>query len=294
MSIKMIVSDVDGTLLDHEGKCHERTRAAIHRAVKEGVVVTLGTGRGFATANPLHKELGMTGPIITLNGAVIKDPFITYQSHLVADDAIGQALDFGEEIDVITYFFVADQIYGHLASRKRFESMMKGLDAFKEELSYFHWIDSRTDLMNQVTGRTNKIVFVDVDVKAFQPSEKMRSARGLLAERMKGGQFCEDVDVTSSYFNNMELMPKGVNKGTGVAELAEALGFVPSEVMCIGDNENDLDMFAYAGESYAMDNASDLVKAAAKHITLSVNDGGVGVAIEEILGNNRHGPESGA
>lgn len=282
MAIKLIVSDVDGTLLDHSGKYHKRTLAGIKKATDAGIIVTLGTGRSFATARPLQKELGMSGPIVGLNGAVIKDPFITYKSHFVEDEAIAQAAHFAAEFDAAVYFFVGDEIYLLESDKKAMEEVYRKL-AINAELEYFHGMSSMEEMITVATGHTNKVVFVDISAKIEQNSAKIETARQILAERMEQGAFTKNVDVTSSFFNNMELMPQGVNKGTGVSELAAALGFMPEEVMCIGDNENDLDMFAYAGESYAMGNASDLVKGAAKHVALPVNEGGVGAAIEEVL-----------
>lgn len=283
MAIKLIVSDVDGTLMDHGGNCHQRTRQAIRRAVDEGILVTLGTGRGYGTARPIHKELGMNAPLITLNGAVIRDPFFIFQSHLVTDEAVAESIPFSMEAGLHVYYFVNEQIYTFARHRKVLQAYFGSIESAQNELDYFHWIDGEEALLAEILGRTNKIVFASMGSTPAQQIARLKTARETLERRIQSGEVSWDVDVTSSYYNNMELMPKGVNKGTGVAELAEALSIEAHEVMCVGDNENDVDMFAYAGESFAMANASDAVKARAKHVTLPVNEGGVGAAIEKVL-----------
>ena len=283
MAIKLIVSDVDGTLLGHTGDCHQRTKQAIQRAVCDGLLVTLGTGRGYGTARPLHKRLGMNAPLITLNGAVIRDPFFIFQSHVVADEAVMESGQFAKETGLCVYYFINEQIYAHIFYRTLLQDFLESMGAAQDELDYFHWIDEEEALMKALLGRTNKIVFISAGGSVSEQMENLKTGQETLENRFHSGVADWNVDITSSYYNNMELMPRGVNKGTGVAELAAALGIEAHEVMCVGDNENDVDMFAFAGESFAMANASEAVKAKAKHVTLSVDEGGVGAAIEMVL-----------
>mgnify|MGYP002612001587 CR=1 FL=1 len=87
------------------------------------------------------------------------------------------------------------------------------------------------------------------------------------------------LDVTSSWSMNLELMPAGVNKGMAVSALAQRLGIGPARVMALGDYDNDVSMFSYAGVSVAMANASERARAAARYSTLSNDEDGVAHAI---------------
>ncbi|MDD3411738.1 MAG: HAD-IIB family hydrolase, partial [Eubacteriales bacterium] len=87
------------------------------------------------------------------------------------------------------------------------------------------------------------------------------------------------LDVTSSWENNLELMPAGVGKGPAVSELAQRLGIKREQVMCLGDYDNDLSMIEYAGVGVAMENGSDRVKRAAAWIAPSNQECGVAQAI---------------
>lgn len=81
----------------------------------------------------------------------------------------------------------------------------------------------------------------------------------------------------------LELLNPKVNKGQGLKELCGRLEIEPEEVMAIGDERNDLDMFAFAGTSVAMGNGNDLVKQAADYVTSSNDEGGIAQALEKFV-----------
>ena len=87
------------------------------------------------------------------------------------------------------------------------------------------------------------------------------------------------VDVTSSWTNNIEIMPSGIDKGSALREISAYLGLTADEVMAIGDQENDRPMLAFAGHSTAMGNATDKIKAICVHRTLTNDEAGVAYAV---------------
>jgi len=104
----------------------------------------------------------------------------------------------------------------------------------------------------------------------------------ILAAKKELRQF-EDLEVVSSFKDNFEVMCKGVSKGRGVEVLANMYGFKREEVICIGDNENDLSMIRYAGLGIAMGNAEEEVKSEADFITRSNDEDGVAYAIDKFI-----------
>ena len=90
------------------------------------------------------------------------------------------------------------------------------------------------------------------------------------------------VDISSSWVNNLEINPRGANKGVALTALAEKLGIPMAEVMAIGDNDNDIPMLRAAGVGVAMGNASENALAAADYATLPNHQGGVAAAIRSI------------
>jgi len=97
------------------------------------------------------------------------------------------------------------------------------------------------------------------------------------------GKFAGKLDVTSSKEGFLELMELGVNKWEAIKAVAEGFNVKPSEIMCIGDSNNDIPMIKNAGIGVAVSNTSDDVKKNAKTVTASNNDDGVALVIESIL-----------
>jgi hypothetical protein len=93
----------------------------------------------------------------------------------------------------------------------------------------------------------------------------------------------EDLEVVSSSSTNFEVMKKGVSKGRAVEILAGFYGIKQEEIICIGDNENDLSMIEYAGLGIAMENSERILLNSAKHITDTNNKDGVAKAIEKFI-----------
>ena len=89
--------------------------------------------------------------------------------------------------------------------------------------------------------------------------------------------------VSESVPNDIEVMPLGVDKGTGLSALAAYLNLTPAEVMAVGDGENDLAMLRYAGLSVAMGNACDTVKKTARVVTETNDEDGLAKAVERVL-----------
>lgn len=94
--------------------------------------------------------------------------------------------------------------------------------------------------------------------------------------------------VSESVPNDIEVMPLGVDKGTGLSALAAYLNLTPAEVMAVGDGENDLAMLRYAGLSVAMGNACDTVKKTARVVTETNDEDGLAKAVERVLRGNGH------
>ncbi len=93
----------------------------------------------------------------------------------------------------------------------------------------------------------------------------------------------QDFNVLRTDARFLELLNPKVNKGQGLKELCERLKIAPEEVMAIGDERNDLAMFAFAGTSVAMGNGNDLVKQAADYVTSSNDEDGIAQAIEKFV-----------
>ena len=154
-------------------------------------------------------------------------------------------------------------------------------------------------VMNKVLPEDRKVKFI-IDNKNF--TEALKSFNGkilkgiVIEERENKEQLWaakeelkkvlgHKLHIVSSGHNNFEIMSGSASKGKAVEHYAKSLNLSPSEVMCIGDSENDLSMLKFAGIGVAMGNGLDLIKKEADYITDSNNEDGVAGAIEHFVLN---------
>lgn len=279
MAIKLIVCDVDGTLLDENQRVHERTRRAVSRAIDQNILVTIASGRSFALAHNVHKDLGMIGPLICLNGALVRDLVLTYANHTLPKDVLAYCYEFALAQDIVPMFFEQSRVY--LPGVSTDKRLLEKIGLLPNEQNYYTFVEPGEPFSLLLQERdVNKICFVAPMHDRRDAAARLHAVRTELSRRIERAQAPAMGELTSSYWNNLELMPAGVDKGAGVRALAEAFHLLREEIMVLGDNENDLGMFAYAKYSVAMAGAPQHVKQAAAYVTMAVEDGGVGAAIE--------------
>ena len=272
MKYKMIAIDMDGTLLNDEKSIHPRNIEAIKKASEEGVKVVICTGRNFASALYYSDLIGVKTPIICSNGAMIREKDqdrVIYQS-LLGSEKCKEIIKVLKEQNLNFNLYTANTLYTEeLAySSKFYEGFNKTLP--KNRRVNIELIEDWEKLIAEQGEEISKAVAVDKDI------EKVQKAK----EVIKG---MAGLEVVSSGKNNFEVMNEGVSKGDAMTRLAEIYGIDISEVIAIGDSENDLSMIELAGLGISMGNGEDYVKEAAQYITGTNNEGGVGSAIEKFI-----------
>ena len=263
MQIKLIASDMDDTLLNHDNKISERNANAIRSALDKGVVFMIATGRMFCSARPYALDLGLDVPLVTYNGALVKGAKsgeVFYEHKLNYDTAL-EVLAYCKEHKYYAQVYIGDDI---LVDKKG-----KWSDKYSEIIGVP--ITEIGEAVYEIKEAPYKIL-VMTETEDFQPTWKA------FAEKFAG-----KIVVTSSRDNFLELMEPGVNKWEAVKAVAESYNIKPEETMCIGDSNNDLAMIKNAGIGVAVGNAKDSVKEHAKIVTASNNDDGVAMVVEAIL-----------
>ncbi|MDI3281355.1 MAG: Cof-type HAD-IIB family hydrolase [Bacillota bacterium] len=265
LPVALIALDLDDTLLGPDLEVSERARAAIARAQGRGMRVTLATGRMFRSALPYARELGLTTPLITYNGGLIKDPLTgevlrlrTIAAPLAREVAL-QARSEGLTLNV----YLDDTLY---------------VAEINPDVEYYlsiaqvepHPVGDLVALLERESPRAlpTKLLIcaTEAEVDRLLPR---------LQERYRGR-----LRITRSKPRFIEIEPAEVNKGEALAYLARHLGVERDRVMAVGDGENDLDMLLYAGISVAVRTAPPHVRAAARYLTGSAGEEGVAEAIE--------------
>lgn len=268
MTIKLIAIDIDDTLLNSAGKLLPSTIQAVQKATTQGVKVVLCTGRPLAGVKPYLAELGITGDgqyVVTYNGAVIES--VTGRviaKHLVANADYRRMTAFAKEhhvpfnvLDAESTIYTADRDVNWVTVVQAWENKAGLLVREPDELPADFQIAK-----GLFVGEGPQLDAVEPLVKAT---------------------FGDDLYVVRAATNFLELMHAQVNKGKALIDLAKVLGLHADEVMAIGDERNDLPMFAFAGTAVAMGNGSDVAKEASDYVTLTNDEGGVADAIQKLV-----------
>ena len=272
--------DMDGTLLDDTQQIPEENLQALREASSAGIHIAICSGRSAKDVSYFASDAGLTQcHIIALNGCACMDTphGAPYAMHMFPASVVEQVIPIFLKHDVTFAAFQAERIIvreSNLHVRKRNWGTHIARGAVNQ---YAFGIDALTQCKDEGIC---KFVYIDED----------HSPR--IALLRKELQLVAGLEVTSSWSNNLELIPQGVNKGTALKQLADRLGIARDDVMALGDYDNDLDMIAYAGYGVAMGNASQSVQLAARYTTLSNTQYGVAHAIRKYAlgqsGTNTH------
>ncbi|MGH8860857.1 MAG: HAD family hydrolase [Jatrophihabitantaceae bacterium] len=274
MTIRLVATDLDGTLLRSDGTVSPRSRAALAAAEAAGLVVVFVTGRPPRWLDDVVEQTGHLGVAVGANGAVIYD---LHSASVVESHTLSPG----------TAHTVATAI------RTRFANVayaVEYLDGFGAEEGYIHdWAvnpdfdrrgnpvpPARVGDIAEIADRPLlKLLVKDRAVKGRDVDEFLAEADRLLAGR---------ATIThSSSFGLLELAAPGVTKASGLAEVASQHGIAADEVVAIGDMPNDIPMLQWAGTSYAVGNAHRSVRAAADSVVGSNDEDAVAEVIEGLL-----------
>ena len=263
LPIRLIATDIDGTLLDKKGRIPERNLRAIHLAQEKGITVAISSGRFPENVYILLEEYGLRCPIIGDNGGRLTDESLhVLADHVMDTKAAQQVLDillsFGSE-----YFIFGDRmICTSSAEVVHHSELSQGVRMKELGFTYFHG----TEEAHQAVKHSVHKFFVFDNV----PLEPVRRAL----------QQVDGILLTRSGIHNIEVMPAGVDKSSGIRDMAELLGVSMDQVMALGDEGNDIPMLRAAGYGVAMGNASEEAKAAARFVTDTNENCGFAKAIE--------------
>ncbi len=268
--IKLLVIDIDGTLLTPEREITARTRDAIHAAQAEGIVVTLATGRRYTNTAPIADALGLSIPLILCDGALIlqhPQVMVLHTQSLaatVADEAVAVLARYGIQPIVHHINGTGEEIW---TGPESFDTpwLAEYLATFPDQVSRF-------PLDALCKGKPDPLRVV-----AFAPEEAIYT----LAPEISALE-CSWNSIKQGNYGSAEMaiMRPHCSKASGVAWMAQSLGIPMSEVMAIGDNNNDIEMLEAVGWGVAMGQASDAVRTIARAVTTRNTEDGVAQAIE--------------
>lgn len=278
---KLVVCDIDGTLVDSKGDVSDYTLKTIKKVEKKGVHVTLCTGRNIAKTLPIAKKLNLQIPFVCIDGIIIYDPVknkIVKGLEISRKDA-AELVGMAKEHD--TFVEVSDgyKYYKFIPNEEfRKYDFFNGHDFKGRVKSWFNgirYVKKPEDLLN-INGPIYQVII----------GSNVPVTKKITKEVLKKGY--ENIEVRDFLWEEyLFINYKGIGKAHGVQKLCDSFGISPSEVIAFGDEKNDLDMLQYVGLGIAMGNADESVKAVAKDVTLSNDDNGVAVALEKLILNKK-------
>jgi len=262
--IRLLAIDLDGTLVNDRLEMDPRDVAAVKAASGAGVTVVLATGRMFKSSLTYAQPLGLTGPIINYQGAVVREIAsgeVWHRCELTVPMQ-QRVLAFAEPRDWHINAYVDELVY---TARPRPEADLYARIAM---VPY----EVVGPLSKWVRQESTKMVLVDLE-----PTDVPARIAELTA-------WMGDVArVTRSLDWFVEVVNPQVSKARALALVADRLGISRADVCAIGDNLNDEDMVRWAGFGVAMGNAPEALKAVAKHVTGRIGEAGVAQAIERFV-----------
>lgn len=254
--IRLIATDLDGTLLSDAGDVSPRNRRALELARRAGIRIVVVTARSHFTAAPIVTGLDHVDRVICSNGATVYDPVAgaVVRQHSIQPAAVAEL----------------------------FESVSLGLPGATfgwETAAALVWEAEFAELHprpgavvgERPTDGVNKVLVAHHEVTGHDLLDRLRP-------HLNGG-----VAASNSGAEFVEVTAVGVDKGFGLALVCEEWGIEAADVMAFGDQLNDIPMLVWAGAGVAMDNAHSEVLQAADRVARSNEEDGVAQLIEELL-----------
>jgi Cof subfamily protein (haloacid dehalogenase superfamily) len=262
-NVRAFACDLDRTLIWKDAELRPRTRAAIAAALEAGIHVILVTGRMFRSVRPYAQAAGIEDPVVCYQGAVVADPVSgEFLRHIpIPLEPAREAIAAVEAEGYPLNCYVGDELYvaEHTAASEAYASF--------QHLE----VHPVGDLLAWLKEPPTKLVAVG------DPAELDR-----LGERMRA-QFDGRLFVSKSLPYFLELASPEVTKGSGLAFLAERLGFTPAETVSFGDGENDVELLQWADYGVAVQNAHERVLAVADFVCPPCDEEGVAQVFEAYL-----------
>ncbi len=281
--VKLVVCDLDGTLLNEKKIISQRNIDTIAKANAKGVAVTICSGRIFTMLEAYVRTLQLQTPLISCNGAVVASPQGEILRGVNMDrDDLYKALTFAfnKELDCM---IICDEACYYTANSIRVQYFIQyNRIAQEQKLDLIELIELPLPQkkVDEAWVREHFPQFMELQLRKILIYDLTYKKYGMAAEFLNNHT---GLTVSSSDPGLLDIIPHGVNKGTGLALLAGHFGYAPEEVMAIGDYDNDESMFDWAGVPVAMGNAVEALKKKALYITESNTKDGVAEAIERLI-----------
>jgi Cof subfamily protein (haloacid dehalogenase superfamily) len=262
-SIRLLASDIDGTLLNPQFQISSDDLAALRRAHAAGIEIVLVTGRRHTFALPIAKQLGFDLWLISSNGAVTR-------SREICRELCGAMQDFRGNT-VLTF-----------DKESRGAIVLEHLDDLNASIR--RWLEKNMAYIEFVVPIENALVSDPVQAMFCGSMARMSEAlRVLEGSGMEGRITVLRTEYPERDLSMIDVLNTGCSKGHALERWAAHRGYRREEVMAIGDNHNDVEMLEFAGHPVIMGNACQELRGRGWSVTLGNDECGVAAAVADVV-----------
>lgn len=268
-AFKLLVVDIDGTLVDKDGRISPGADTALTRVRQMGVRFSLCTGRSILASQSVIQRLAVDGFHIFFDGAYVGSPDTRTEIYArpLPPLAVRQVVEYVNEHGLELEISAADKFYA-------------GRESWGTEIRRrFFGIEP---VITDLTTLWDKVQVIKANL-LISGAEETAKAEALIRHFKDALDFSHGGTPAYPGVDFLNILARGVSKGKALEALVSHLGIRLEEVIAIGDGPNDIPLFASAGLAIAMGNAPDAVKAAADHVTADIDHDGLAQAIERFL-----------
>jgi len=271
MTIKLIATDMDGTLLDPKGQVDlPRLEKLLDQLEERGIRFVIATGNEIHRVKQLLGHLTERVVLIVANGARIFEGNQLLQAQTWDDDMVNRALEFFKGRECQDQFVVTSMNGGFVKEGTVFTQLENFMTPEMIEL-FYQRMNFVEELESHLFGGVLKMSLVVGEERSDSVLEEINQL------------FNGHVQAVSSGYGCIDILQSGIHKAWGLQELLKRWDIKAEEIMAFGDSENDVEMLQLAGIAYAMENADDKAKAVATNFAPSNSQAGVYQVLEDWL-----------
>jgi Cof subfamily protein (haloacid dehalogenase superfamily) len=279
--IRLLATDIDGTLLNPQFQISEGDLAALRRAHEAGIEIVLVTGRRHTFALPIAKQLGFDLWLISSNGAVTRSlSGETFHRDMMPAETCRRLCGAMQEFRGNTVLTFDKETKGAI--------VLERLDELGPSIR--RWLEKNMEYIEFVVPIENALVTDPVQAMFCGTMERMSGALPILEKSgMDGLVTILRTEYPERDLSMIDLLNAGCSKGHALQRWAGYRGYRREEVMAVGDNHNDVEMLEFAGHPVIMGNACEELRGRGWRVTRGNHECGVAAAVELALGETTVG-----
>lgn len=272
MPYKLVAIDVDGTLINEKRMIPLENIKTIRTLREKGIKFVIATGRNDSLVREYVDILNIKAPVIGCNGATTRDVINNKMLalHTIPNKSLIKVYEYLDKNNYRGRLFDTESLY--INNKEEFNdenNIYFEFHNYLKEHMNVQYVDQMKDIIKDGLEPL-KVVFVNEDPK-------------IISEVQKQLKTINKIEVVRSARNCLDIVGENVSKGNALKDYTESIGIKPSEVVAIGDSENDHSMLTFAGFSVTLENGEDSLKEIVNMVTDTNNNAGVSKALNKIF-----------